>query len=138
MDRLIADGDVVQVASGITVKTIQVPIMSYHADPATRIITRGTCKHHNRYAWRTSFPPDSHCGSARQIATNAAGQYQADFTASPYIAGLLGSMSYTTADGDRVYKPIFVADPLAAANLATGGQTSFLASRTLHPCPPMR
>ena len=50
-------------------------------------------------------------GSIRQVRTTPAGQYRADFTASPYIAGLLGSMRYTTSAGDRVYKPIFVADP---------------------------
>lgn len=113
MDRLIADGDVVQVASGTVVKTIQVPILSYHADPATRIIT-GTAP-----ANITTITPDAPhslqvaiAGSTRQVKTSATGEYQADFTASPYVAGLLGAIRYTTTSGDRVYKPIFVVDPL--------------------------
>lgn len=118
MDRLIADGDVVQVASGTTVKTIQVPVVTYQADPATRIIS-GTAP-----ANITTMTPDAPhslqiaiAGSTRQVKTSAAGEYRADFTACLYIAGLLGAIRYTTTDGDRVYKPIFVADPLVRGKI---------------------
>lgn len=118
MDRLIADGDVIQVASGTTVKTIQVPILSYHADPATRIIT-GTAP-----ANITTVTPDAPhslqlaiAGSAHQITTTATGQFKATFTTSPYIAGLLGNIRYVTPDGDRVFKPVFVADSLVRGGL---------------------
>jgi len=46
------------------------------------------------------------------VTTTAGGEFSADFSGSSYLAGLLGTMCYTTFDGDRVYKPIFVADPL--------------------------
>ena len=118
VDRLIEDGDIIQVSDGASVSTVQVPTMMFHADPTTRIITGigppGII---------TTEPGAPHSlqisigGKSRQVTTTATGEFSADFTASPYLAGLLGTMRYTTPDGDRVYKPLYVADPLVRGEL---------------------
>src|SRR3990172_7722091 len=92
--------------------------MTYTADPATRIIT-GTAPANIV----TTVPDTPHsleialCDARRQVSTSAQGTFSADFTASPYIAGLLGSMRYTTPSGNRVYMPLFVADPLVRGKI---------------------
>ncbi|MGA9350967.1 MAG: NHL repeat-containing protein, partial [Anaerolineae bacterium] len=118
VDRLIEDGDIVQVSDGASVRTVQVPIMTFHADPVTRIIT-GTAP----AGIATTVPGAPHSfqisigGNTRQVTTTATGEFSAGFTANPYLAGLLGALRYTTPDGDRVYKPLFVADPLVRGKL---------------------
>jgi len=113
VDRLIQDGDVVQVFDGAEARTVQVPTMTFHADPATKAIT-GTAP----TGITTTMPGWQHslevsvAGSTRQVTTTATGGFVADFSASPYLAGLLGALRYTTPSGDRVYKPLFVTDSL--------------------------
>jgi len=112
VDRLITDGDVIQVSDGSSVRNVQIPAMTYTADPATRIIT-GTAPANIV----TTVPDAPHsleialCDARRQVTTSAQGIFSANFTANSYIAGLLGTMRYTTPSGDRVYKPLFIADP---------------------------
>jgi len=119
MDRLIEDGDIVQVSDSASVRTVQVPTMTFHADPATRIIT-GTAPagititvSGAPHSLEASIAGDSH-----QVTTTVTGEFSADFTSRPYLAGLLGTLRYTTPSGDRVYKPLFVADPLTRGKLA--------------------
>jgi len=118
MDRMIEDGDVVQVSDGGSLKTVQVPVLTFHANPATRLIT-GTAP--AGITTTVSGAPHSLeliiAGTSRQVTTTATGQFFADFTARPYLAGLLGSMRYTTPSGDNVYKPLFVADPLVRGKI---------------------
>ncbi len=118
VDRLIEDGDIVEVFDGADVRTVQVPTMTFHADPVTRVIT-GTAP----VGIRTTEPGAPHSleiaigGNTRQVTTTVTGEFSADFTANPYLAGLLGALCYTTPDGNRVYKPLFVADPLVRGKL---------------------
>ena len=118
VDRLIEDGDIVEVFDGVDVRTVQVPTMTFHADPVTRIIT-GIAP----AGIATTVPGAPHSfqisigGNTRQVTTTATSEFSADFTANPYLAGLLGALCYTTPDGDRVYKPLFVADPLVRSKL---------------------
>ena len=118
VDRFIEDGDIVQVYDGASVRTVQVPAMTFHADSATKIIT-GT----GSAGITTTVPGAPHslmisiAGNTCQVTTTVSGEFTADFTASPYLAGLLGALCYTTPSGDRVYKPFFVADPLVRGQL---------------------
>jgi len=118
VDRLIADGDSVQVSDEVSGRTILVPAMIYNVDPATRTIT-GTAP--AGITLTVSGAPHSLQisigGNTRQITTSADGTFVADFTANAYLAGLLGTMHYTTPSGDQVYKPLFVADPLIRGKL---------------------
>jgi sugar lactone lactonase YvrE len=118
VDRLIEDGDVVQVFDGTNLKTVQVPAITFHADPVTKIIT-GTAP--GGITTTISGAPHSFQvsvgGNTRQVTTTATGEFYADFSAGPYLAGLLGTLRYTTPDGDGVYKPLFVADPLVRGTL---------------------
>jgi predicted outer membrane repeat protein len=113
VDRLIEDGDTVQVFDGTELRTVHVPTMSYNADAAAKTVT-GTAP-----AGITSTDPSAPhslqvtiVGDTRQITTAGTGDFLADFSDRPYLAGLLGTMRYTTPDGDNVHKPVFVADSL--------------------------
>ena len=113
VDRLIEDGDTVQVSDGISAKTVQVPTLTFHADTVTRMITGiapagiTTTESGAPHSLELSIG-----NNVRQITTTAVGGFSADFTSSSYLAGLLGILRYTDSDGNRVYKPLFIADPL--------------------------
>jgi len=113
VDRFIEDGDTVEVYDGVGQRTVQVPMMTFLADAASKIIT-GTAP--AEITTTVSGAPHSLQisigGNSRQVTTTVSGKFVADFTSSPYLAGLLGAMCYTTPSGDRVYKSLFVADPL--------------------------
>ena len=117
-DRLIADGDVIQVSDGSSLRAVQVPTMTYTANPATKIIT-GTAPANivttvldAPHSLEIAFSDNRH-----QVTTSAQGNFSANFTASPFLAGLVGTMRYTTPSGDRVYKSLFVADSLARGKI---------------------
>jgi len=112
VDRLIHDGDTLQVSDGLDVRTVPVPSMIAHVDPKTKTITGVGPSNIS-----STTPNAPHTlqislqGITRQVTTNATGEFTTSFAESPYLAGLLGAMIYTTTSGDRVYKPVFVADP---------------------------
>jgi sugar lactone lactonase YvrE len=112
MDRLIEDGDTIEVFDGSKLKTVQVPIIAFQADPVRKLIT-GTAPANIK---TTSGGPHSLeisiGGHTYPITTTATGAFTVTLNANPYLAGLLGSFRYVTPDGDRVYKPIFIADSL--------------------------
>jgi hypothetical protein len=118
MDRYMEDGDTLIVSDGTSVKTVQLPTMIYNVNPATKIVT-GIAPG----GITATSPGSPHSlelsiqGTTQQITTTEEGEFVADFSSKPYIAGLLGAMHYTTPDGDNVYKPIFVADPLIRGKL---------------------
>lgn len=111
VDRLIEDGDTVQVSEGALQITIVVPAMTFYADPVAKTIT-GTAP----AGITTTIPDAPHSlqiwipNAGQQVTTTLAGNFTADFAQRPYLAGLLGAMKYTTPDGATVYKPLFVAD----------------------------
>lgn len=117
VDRLIADNDVVEVCDGISVETVQVPTLTFQINPITRMIT-GTAP-----ANITSTLGGPHSlevsigGHTYPITTTATGRFSVRLDDNPYLAGLLGAFRYITPDGNRVYKPVFVADPLARGQL---------------------
>lgn len=112
MDQLIKAGDILQIRDETDIKTIEIPELSFQADPVEKIIT-GIAP-----SWIQSLIPSSpHSlqilipGASRQVTTKNSGFFTADFSSAPYLAGLLGSIRYTTPDGDQIYQPMFIADP---------------------------
>jgi len=118
VDRLIRDGDEVVVSDGLSARTVSIPVMNYGIDPAARIIT-GTAP--ANIVLTTPGAPHSlqisFGGFAHQITTTTTGAFSADFVSSAYLAGLTGSMRYTTANGDEVYKPVVATDPLVRGRI---------------------
>jgi hypothetical protein len=115
MDHLVRDGDTVELSDGTTtLKKIHVPVMTFHADPARQIITGtapaniGTTQPDAPHSLRLSFT-----GRWRQSKTDSNGTFMVDFTTDPFYPGALGTMRYTTPEGDRIYKPLFVAESFA-------------------------
>lgn len=114
VDRLIAAGDTVTVIGDGETRIVLVPLLSVQGDPATRIFT-GTAP-----AGITSVAPDaphslqiSIAGTTRQLTTTASGGFQADLSARPYVAGMVGALRYVTPQGDHIFQPFFVIDPPA-------------------------
>ena len=132
VDRLITAGDTVAVIGDGETRIVLVPRLSVQGDPATRLFT-GTAP-----AGITSLAPDaphslqiSIAGTTRQLTTTASGGFQADLSARPYVAGLVGTLRYTTLRGDRIFQPFFVTDPPARGQYGDGwadvilGQSDF-------------
>lgn len=117
VDRLIEDNDIVEVYDGISLEAVQVPTITFQVDPVTRMIT-GTAPGNI-----TSILGGPHSlevsigGHTYPITTTAIGRFSVSLDDNPYLAGLLGAFCYTTLDNNRVYKPVFVADPLARGQL---------------------
>jgi len=119
MDRLIGDGDAVQVTDGSGVQAVQVPIMTFSADTVNKVIS-GTA------------PPDiisvqpgspnslqiSIGDATYQVTTDNNGTFSLNLSNNAYLAGLLGTLRYTTPSGNQVYKPLFAAELLARGQLA--------------------
>ena len=118
MDRLIEDGDQIRVSDGTIERIVLVPIMTYQVDTIQKEIS-GTAP----INILSTIPGSPHSlqihigGRTRQITTDSLGNFLADFSESTYLAGLLGSMQYTTSAGDNVFKPIFATDPLQRGEL---------------------
>jgi hypothetical protein len=114
VDRLIQDGDTVQVTDGADVVNISVPTITYQVDPGDKSIS-GTAPP----GITTTASGDPHSleitigGNSYPITTSDDGEFHVTLTANPYLAGLLGSIRYTTPEGNHVYKPLFAADTLA-------------------------
>jgi hypothetical protein len=113
VDVLISDGDVIVVSDNTVTKTVTVPFLSYFVDPATKIITGSAPANITSTIWNDPHTLTiSIAGTQHQVTTDANGNYSASFSDLPYIAGLLGSMYYTTPERDQIYQPIFIADKL--------------------------
>jgi len=118
VDRLIEDGDVIQVSDGASQRTVEAPTLTYRADPVARVVT-GI----GPPGIASTVPGAPHTlqvslgGLSLQVTTTSEGEFTADFGTRPYFAGLLGAMQYITPEGDRVFKPVFVADPLVRGRL---------------------
>jgi hypothetical protein len=118
VDRLIQDGDAVEVSDGMTLRIVQVPTITFRADPVARVITGFAPP--NITVVTPNAPHSlqiSIGGTTRQVTTTLSGAFTADFGSNPYLAGALGAVIYTTPSGDQVYKPLFVADPLMRGQL---------------------
>lgn len=112
MDRIIADGDTVVVDDGSATKTIQVPTLTYAGNGVTKVVTGVGPP---SITSTTAFAPHTLQirlgGSTYQVTTDGSGNFTRTLSGNNYIVGLLGTMQYTTATGDTVFKPFFVVDP---------------------------
>jgi len=114
MDQFIEDGDVVEVSDGIDTSTVEVPALSFQVDPVPKTITGvGPAGITSTEPYAPHTLGISIWSQPYQVTTNSSGEFSAVLAANPYLAGLLGSIFYITPDGNRIYKPIFVADPFA-------------------------
>lgn len=118
VDRLIEDGDTVQVADGVSTRTVQVPAMTAQVGGATKVVS-GV----GPPSIVSTIPNAPHTlrisiqGKSHQVTTDAAGNFTTTFSEATYLAGALGAMVYTTPSGDCVSKPIFASDPLVRGQL---------------------
>ncbi|MCX6025565.1 MAG: NHL repeat-containing protein [Chloroflexi bacterium] len=121
MDRFIEDGDIVLVSDGVTERTIEVPDMTYYVNTVSRIITGTAPASITTTTWGSPHSLQISIGGAtRQITTTVNGEFIADFSDRPYLAGLVGAMHYRTPEGDNVYKPIFAVEPFSRGKLGDG------------------
>jgi len=112
MDHFIEDGDTIEVLDGTNLRIVQVPTITFQVDPATKIIS-GIAPANITKRWGGPHSLEVSIGwHTYPITTTSSGEFTVSLSANPYIAGLLGAFHYVTQDGNWVYKPLFVADPL--------------------------
>ncbi|HPH97166.1 MAG TPA: NHL repeat-containing protein [Anaerolineaceae bacterium] len=131
MDRLMAAGDTLMVDDGDT-RIIPIPPLTAEVDAVSRIITGQAPANITAAAFGAPHSLSITLGGRTvAVTTDASGAYTADFSASPYLAGLLGSLRYTTPDGDVIFQPLQAAAPPAQGVLGDWradvilGQTDF-------------
>ncbi len=121
MDHLIEDGDTVRITDGQDEKIIQVPVMTYTIDTVNRTVT-GIAP--SNIASTVYGSPHSLyislAGVRHHVTTTETGSFFADFGDRLYLAGLLGTMRYTTPDGDNIFKPVWAMDPFARGKTGDG------------------
>jgi len=114
MDRLIADGDVIQVLSTSETFVVPVPSLTFQFDVEANIITG-----YGPSAITSTIPESPHSltillgGVSRQVTTTDEGYFSVSFSDIPSLIGLLGSIRYTTPQGHNIYKPMFIVDTYA-------------------------
>jgi len=118
MDQIIEGGDFLQIRDGTDLKTLDIPLISFEVDPVAKIIngiapanvsslTPGAA-----HTLQISIP-----GPNQQVTTTHMGEFTADFSSASYLAGLLGSIRYTSHQGDNIFQPMFIADPPARGEI---------------------
>lgn|GEM_PF-3447017 len=113
VDRLIEDGDIIRVLNDTEEVIVSVPTMTYLADGSQKSIRGNAPANINTLESGAPHSLQLSLGyNDQQVLTSADGEFIATFTDNNYIAGLVGTMRYTNSDGNRIYKPIFAADPL--------------------------
>ncbi len=117
VDRLIEDNDIIQVYDGINTETVVVPTLAFRANPITKVITGAAPANITSTLGGPHSLDISIGGHTYPITTTATGTFSLRLSDNAYLAGLLGAFSYTTPDGNRVYKPVFIVDSLVRGQL---------------------
>jgi sugar lactone lactonase YvrE len=111
VDRLIEDGDTVEVTDGVATRTVQVPTMTVDVDGVDKVISGvgppsiSSTTPNGPHTLRISIQGKSH-----QVTTDGAGYFTTTFAEATYLSGSLGVIVYTSPGGDRISQPIFAAD----------------------------
>ncbi|CAG0927137.1 hypothetical protein TFLX_00379 [Thermoflexales bacterium] len=121
LDRLIADDDVLSVTDGSQIIVVPVASLTFQVDREAKRIT-GSAP--GGITSTSASGPHSLqlrlAGTTRQISTTLAGSFSVSVADLPYLAGLLGSLRYTTPSGQNIYKPLFIVDPFVRGQSGDG------------------